>query len=178
MFVSSERRRFSQTFSESFKCSLANLRQAFLSRESLWVLQDFNLWLHSVLPVVYLGFVIPAAIRSLRSFSLGLIHRLFFPHPWGKILHGDSNWGRLMVILYSPFVNNCTFSPSLFLRRLQWKKLKIYVFYTRIKIKTSVIDCSQNYGWVVLSQIRTAANHYFSSRVFLWLIHLLIKGIR
>ncbi len=53
ILVSSDHITFSQAVSESFRCSLANFRQActcaFLSRGTLRVLQDFNPLRHSVL---------------------------------------------------------------------------------------------------------------------------------
>src|SRR4029434_10897807 len=63
--------RVSQSSLESFKCSLANFRQsctrAFLSRGTLRALQDFKPSRRSVLPMVFLVTVVPAALRSFTS---------------------------------------------------------------------------------------------------------------
>src|SRR4029434_9487705 len=57
---------------ESFKCSLANFRQpctcASLSRGTLRVLQYFKPLRRSVLPIVFLVTVVPAALRSFPNF--------------------------------------------------------------------------------------------------------------
>ncbi len=71
ILVSSDHNTFTQFSSESFRCPLANFRRActwiFLSRGALQVLQDFSPSRHSVLPIVFLVTMIPAALRSLRS---------------------------------------------------------------------------------------------------------------
>src|SRR4029434_9040037 len=61
----------SQSSLESFKCSLANFRRpctcASLSRGTLRVLQYFKPLRRSVLPMVFLVTVVPAALRSFTS---------------------------------------------------------------------------------------------------------------
>src|SRR4029434_8041027 len=66
ILVPSDHIRFSQSSLESFKCSLANFRRpctcASLSRGTLRVLQYFKPLRRSVLPMVFLVTVVPAAL--------------------------------------------------------------------------------------------------------------------
>ncbi len=79
---------------------------AFLSRGTLWVLENFSPSRCRVLPIVFLVTMFPAALRSLtRSFCviLGwfLTVLMIIETPWGEILHGAPYRGRLWVILCS-----------------------------------------------------------------------------
>src|SRR4029434_26891 len=71
ILVSSDHITFSQSSLESLKCSLANFRRlctcASLSRGTLQVLQYFKPLRRSVLPMVFLVTVVPAALRSFTS---------------------------------------------------------------------------------------------------------------
>ncbi|KAK6305180.1 hypothetical protein J4Q44_G00239600 [Coregonus suidteri] len=73
ILVSSDHNTFTQFSSESFKCSLANFRRpcicVFLSRGTLRALQDFSHSRRSVLPIVFLVTMVPAALRSLTRSS-------------------------------------------------------------------------------------------------------------
>ncbi len=77
----------------------------FLRRGTLQVLQDFSPSRRSVLPIVFLVTMVPTALRSLTS-SFRVVLVWFLPFlmtiitPWGEIMHGASDWGRLMVIVY------------------------------------------------------------------------------
>ncbi len=126
LLVSSDHNTFTQFSSESFRCSLANFRRActcaFLSRGTLRALQDFSPSRCSVLPIIFLVTMVPAALRSLTRSSgvvLGwfLTVLMIIETPRGKILHGAPDRGRLTVILcffhlriIAPTV--VTFSPS------------------------------------------------------------------
>ncbi len=120
--VSSDHNTFTQFSSES----LANFRWActcaFLSRGTLQALQDFSPSWRSVLPIVFLVTMVPAALRSLTRSSL-VVLGWFLPVLMiietlrGEILHGAPVWGWLTVILcffhlriIAPTV--VTFSPS------------------------------------------------------------------
>ncbi len=96
------------TFTQFSSESLANFRRActcaFLSRGTLRVLQDFSPSRCSVLPIVFLVTMLPAALRSVtRSSSvfLGwfLTVLMIIETPRGEILHGAPDRGRLTVIL-------------------------------------------------------------------------------
>ncbi len=105
---------------------IANFRRActcaFLSRGTLQALQDFSPSRRSVLPIVFLVTMVPAALRSLTRSSrvvLGwfLTVLVIIETPRGEILHGAPDRGRLTVILcffhlwiITPTV--VTFSPS------------------------------------------------------------------
>ncbi len=120
--LSSDHNTFTQFSSES----LANFRRActsaFLSRGTLRALQDFSPSRRSVLPIVFLVTMVPAALRSLTRSSrvvLGwfLTVLMITETPRGEILHGAPDRGRLTVILcffhlriIAPTV--VTFSPS------------------------------------------------------------------
>ncbi len=88
--------------------SLANFRRAcctyaFLNRETLQALQDFSFY-GIVLLVVFLGTMVPAALRSLiRCFSVipgwFLSILVIIETPQGEISHGAPDRGRLTVIL-------------------------------------------------------------------------------
>ncbi len=126
ILVSSDHNTFTQFSSESFRCSLANFRRActcsFLSRGTLRALQDFSPSRRSMLPIVFLVTIVPAALRSLTRSSrvvLGwfLTVLMIIETPRGEILHGVPDRGRLTVILcffhlriIAPTV--VTFSPS------------------------------------------------------------------
>ncbi len=126
ILVSSDHNTFTQFSSESFRCSLANFRWActcaFLSRGTLRALQDFSPSRRSVLPIVFLVTMVPAALKSLTRSSrvvLGwfLTVLMIIENPRGEILHGAPDRGRLIVILclfqlriVAPTV--VTFSPS------------------------------------------------------------------
>ena len=97
---------FSQTSSESSRCSFTNFRWActctFLSRGTLWAEYDFSPRWHRVLIMVILVNVVPAALRSSTSFchiilgcSLTLLIIRFIP-CW-EILCGTPDQGRLIV---------------------------------------------------------------------------------
>ncbi len=114
------------TFTQSFRCSKAKFRRActcaFLSRGTLRVLQDFSPSRRSVLPIVFLVTMVPAALRSLTRSSRAVLGwfltvLMIIETPRGKILHGAPDRGRLTVILcffhlriIAPTV--VTFSPS------------------------------------------------------------------
>ncbi len=117
ILVSSDHSTFSQAFSESFRCSLANFRWActcaFLSRGILRALQDFSPSRRSVLPMVCLVTGIPTALRSLtRSFCVVMGWSLtFLNHPYP--MRWDLAWSsRPRAIdgyfLFLPFPNNRT----------------------------------------------------------------------
>ncbi len=89
ILVSSDHNTFTQFSSES----LADFRRActcaFLSRGTLWTLQDFSPSRRSVLPIVFLVTMVPAVLK----------------HHW--IIETDR--GRLTVIcVFLPFANNRT----------------------------------------------------------------------
>src|SRR4029434_2067466 len=95
--VSSDHRTFFQSSLESFKYSLANFRRpctcASLSKGTLRVLQYFKPLRRSVLPMVFLVTVVPAALRSFTSSPcvvLGLFctFRMITDTARGDILHG------------------------------------------------------------------------------------------
>ncbi len=76
-------------------------------------LQDFSPSRRSVLPIVFLVTMVPAALRSLTRPSrvvLGyfLSVLMIIETPRGEILHGAPDRGRLTVILFLPFANNRT----------------------------------------------------------------------
>ncbi len=89
---------------------------------SVRALQDFSLSQRSVLPIVFLVIMVPAFLRSLIRSSrivLGwfLTVLMIIETPWGDILRGAPDRGRLTVILcyfhlwiIAPTV--VTFSPS------------------------------------------------------------------
>ncbi len=122
ILVSSDHNTFTQFSSES----LANFRWActcaFLSRGTMRALQDFSPSRRSVLPIVFLVTMVPAALRSLTRSSrvvLGwfLTVLMIIETPRDEILHGAPDRGRLTVILcffhlriIAPTV--VTFSPS------------------------------------------------------------------
>ncbi len=103
ILVSSDHNTFTQFSSESF----ANFRRActcaFLSRGTLWALQDFSP--HNVKCVTncFLVTMVPAALRSLISSRvvLGwfLTVLMIIETPRGENLHGAPVRGRLTVIL-------------------------------------------------------------------------------
>ncbi len=104
ILVSSDHNTFTQFSSES----LANFRRActfaFLSRGTLWALQDFSPSRRSVLPIVFLVTMVPAALKSLTRSSrlvLGwfLTVLMIIETPQGEILHGAPDQGWLTVIL-------------------------------------------------------------------------------
>ncbi len=102
ILVSSDHNTFTQFSSES----LANFRRAcicaFLSRGSLRALQDFSPSRRSVLPIVFLVTMVPAALRSLtRSYRvvLGWFLTVLMIIEIFEILHGAPVRGRLTVIL-------------------------------------------------------------------------------
>src|SRR4029434_10681082 len=103
ILVSSDHKTFSKSFLESFKCSLANFRCASLSRGTLRVLQDFKPLRRSVLPIVFLVTVVPAALRSFTSSPcvvLGLFcpFRMITDTARGDILHGAPDLERWTVV--------------------------------------------------------------------------------
>ena len=87
-------------------------------------LQDFTpLRRVSVLPIVILVTVVPAALRSLTSSSrvvLGwsLTFLMIDVTPRGEILHGAPDRGRLIQFVFLPFSNNCTNSILLLTKML------------------------------------------------------------
>src|SRR4029434_1205391 len=111
---------------ESFKCSLATFRRpctcASFCRGTLRVLQYFTPLRRSVLPMVVLVTVVPAALRSFTS-SPCVVLRLFYTFRMitdtarGDILHGAPDLERLTVVwccfhlrIIAPIV--VCFSPS------------------------------------------------------------------
>src|SRR4029434_2602749 len=102
---------------ESFKCSLANFRRpctcASLSRGTLRVLQYFKPLRRSVLPMVSLVTVVPAALRLFTSSPcvvLGLFctFRMITDTARGVILHGAPDLERLTVVWCSNnHTNSC-----------------------------------------------------------------------
>ena len=108
---------FSQASSGSSRCSLANFRRActcaFFSRGTLRTQQDFNPSRCSVLLMVLFVTVVPTAFRSLTSSScvvLGwsLTYLIIIDIPRGEILRGAPDQGRLAVIVFLLFSNNCS----------------------------------------------------------------------
>src|SRR4029434_976281 len=96
----------SQSSLESFKCSFANFRRpctcASLSRGTLRVLQYFKPLRRSVLPMVFLVTVVPAALRSFTSspcvvVGLFCTFRMITNTAQGDILHGAPDLERLTV---------------------------------------------------------------------------------
>src|SRR4029434_397441 len=126
ILVSSDRIMFSQSSLESFKCPLANFRWpctcVFLSRGTLRVLQYFNPLRRSVLPMVFLVTVVPAALRSFTSspyvvLGLPCTFRMITDTARGDILHGAPDLERWTVVwccfhlrIIAPIV--VCFSPS------------------------------------------------------------------
>ncbi len=96
------------TFTQFSSESLANFRRsctcAFLSRGTLRALQDFSPSRRSMLPIVFLVAMVPAALRSLKRSSrvvLGwfLTVLMIIETSRGEILHGAPDRWRLTVIL-------------------------------------------------------------------------------
>ncbi len=96
------------TFTQFSSESLANFRQArtcaILSKGTVRALQDFSNSRCSVLPIVFLVTMVPAALRSLTTSSrvvLGwfLTVLMIIETPRGEILHGAPVRARLTVIL-------------------------------------------------------------------------------
>lgn len=87
---------------------------AFLSRGTLRALQDFSPSRRSVLPIVFLMTMVPAALRSLTRSSrvvLGWILTvlMIIATPRGEILHGAPGRGRFdSSFVCLPFANNRT----------------------------------------------------------------------
>ncbi len=118
ILVSSDHSTFSQAFSESFRCSLANFRRVctcdFLSRGTLRALQDFSPLQRSVLPMVCLVTMVPAALRSLtRSSRVLLGWSLTFSHDHPHPKRWELAWSsRPRTIdgyfVFLPFLNNRT----------------------------------------------------------------------
>src|SRR4029434_11031978 len=116
----------SQSSLESFKCSLANFRRPCtcdsLGTGTLRVLQYFKPLRRSVLPMVLLVTVVPAALRSFTSSPcvvLGLFCtcRMITETARGDILHGAPDLERLTAVwccfhlrIITPIV--VCFSPS------------------------------------------------------------------
>ena len=71
ILVSSDQNTFPKPSSESSRCLFVNFRRtctrAFLSRRTLWNLHDFSSLRYSVLLIVILMTVVPAALRSSTS---------------------------------------------------------------------------------------------------------------
>ncbi len=92
ILVSSDHMTFSQSSSGSSKCSLANFRRAWtctgLSRGTRLALQDLSPWRRSVLLMVAFVTLVPALCRS------------FTRSPWGEILRGAPDRGRLSVVFH------------------------------------------------------------------------------
>ncbi len=98
------------------------LYMCFLEQGTLWALQDISPSRHSVLPIVFLVTMVPAALRSLTRSSCVVLDwfltvLMIIETPQGEILHGAPDRGRLTVILcffhlriIAPPV--VTFSPS------------------------------------------------------------------
>ncbi len=113
ILVSSDHNTFTQFFSES----LANFRWVctcdFLSRGTLRALQNFSPSWRSVLTIVFLVTMLPAALRSLTRSSHVLLGWFFtilmiIETPRGEILHGAPVRGTFTVFVFLPFVNNRT----------------------------------------------------------------------
>ncbi len=112
------------TFTHFSSESLANFRwaciSAFLRRGILRVLQDLGPSRCSVLPIVFLVTMVPAALRSLTRSSrvvLGWFLTVFMiiEIPRGEILHGVPDRGRLTVILcffHLPIIAHQLLLPS------------------------------------------------------------------
>ncbi len=109
ILVSSDHMTFSQSSSGSSKCSLANFRRAWtctgLSRGTRLALQDLSPWRRSVLLMVAFVTLVPALCRSFTrsprvvlGFLLTVL--VIILTPWGEILHGAPDRGRLSVVLY------------------------------------------------------------------------------
>src|SRR4029434_6145292 len=107
ILVSSDHITFYQSSLESFKGSLANFRRpctcASLSWGTLQVLQYFKPLRRSVLPMVFLVTVVPAALRSFTSAPcvvLGLFctFRMITDIARGDILYGAPDLERLTVV--------------------------------------------------------------------------------
>ena len=109
ILVSSDYSTFSQSSSESSRCLFANFRWActctFLSRGTLWVLHDFSPLRCSVLLIVILVTLVPAALRSSTSsccivLGCSLTFLIIRLTPHSEILHGMPDRGRLIVNWY------------------------------------------------------------------------------
>ncbi len=105
ILVSSDHNTFTQFSSESLENFRRACTRAFLSRGTLQAQQDFSPSRHSVLPIVFLVTIFPAALRSLTRSSrvvLGwsLTILMIIETPRGEILHGAPVWGRLTVIYF------------------------------------------------------------------------------
>ncbi len=109
ILVSSDHMTFSQSSSESSKCSLANFRRAWtctgLSRGTRLALQDLSPWRRSVLLMVAFVTLVPALCRSFTTsprvvlgFLLTVLMIILTPR--GEILRGAPDRGRLSVVLY------------------------------------------------------------------------------
>ena len=132
ILVSSDHITFSQASSRSFRCSLANFKRActctFFSRGTLRTQHDFNPSRCSVLLMVLFMTVVPTTFRSLTSsfcvvLGWSLTFLIIIDIPWGEILRGAPDWGRLAVtlcffhfLIIVPTVVN--FSPSCLLHFL------------------------------------------------------------
>jgi len=126
ILVSSAHFIFSQAFSESFRCSLSYFRRAFhvlLEQGDLAGAAGFDpLWC-SVLPIVFLVTVVPAALRSLISSScvvLGwsLTFLMIINTPQGEILCGARPRGTDAHFVLHPFQNDRTNSCLLLTKLL------------------------------------------------------------
>ncbi len=120
ILVSSDHNTFTQFSSES----LANFRRAgtcvFLSRGTLQALQDFSPSRRSMLPIVFLVTMVPAALRLTRSLTrssrvvLGwfLTVLMIIETPRGEILHGAPVIDSYFVFLPFPFPFSRHFYPK------------------------------------------------------------------
>ncbi len=113
ILVSSDHMTFSQSSSESSKCSLANFRRAWtctgLSRGTRLARQDLSPWRRSVLLMVVFVTLVPALCRL---FTRCVVHTegvvlgflltvlVIILTPRGEILCGAPDRGRLSVVLY------------------------------------------------------------------------------
>ncbi len=109
ILVSPDHMTFSQSSSGSSKCSLANFRRAWtctgLSRGTRLALQDLSPWRRSVLLMVAFVTLVPALCRSFTRSSRVVLWFLLtvlviILTPWGEILRGAPDRGRLSVVLY------------------------------------------------------------------------------
>uniref|UniRef100_A0A4W5QMA6 non-specific protein-tyrosine kinase n=1 Tax=Hucho hucho TaxID=62062 RepID=A0A4W5QMA6_9TELE len=134
ILVSSDHNTFTQLSSESFRCSLANFRRAcicaFLSRGTLRALQDFSPSRRSVLPIVFLVTMVPAALRSLTRSSRGVSKVCV---TYISVPLGITPLCHVLFSLYDP-ESHCWYSPNHFFNPEEQTSLTLHYrmrFYFR-----------------------------------------------
>ncbi len=153
------------TFTQFSSESLANFRRActcaFLSRGTLRALQDFSPSRRSMLPIVFLVAMVPAALRSLKRSSrvvLGwfLTVLMITETPRGEILHGAPDRGRLTVILC--FFHLPIISPTVVTRA---NPRLLGALCKTVSTGRGVAGCSS--GYKRMSETQTNAFHSVSN---------------